>query len=170
MTDKKSMREYVEKIAEERDYYLCPDEELLEDLIEGLAKNKDSYGYPSCPCRPASGKKKYDNDIICPCDYSDADVEEYGTCYCGLFVSKEVNETPSKLEPIPERRPKEIINLATSSDSEGEKEMKSEKEKESEEVEVWRCEVCGYLCAREVPPPICPICKAKSDKFEQFDL
>jgi rubrerythrin len=35
---------------------------------------------------------------------------------------------------------------------------------------VWRCVVCGYLCARELPPPICPICKAKKDRFELFEF
>jgi len=33
---------------------------------------------------------------------------------------------------------------------------------------IWRCVVCGYLCAREGPPEICPICKAKKDRFERF--
>jgi len=33
---------------------------------------------------------------------------------------------------------------------------------------VWRCVVCGYLCARKSPPPVCPICKAKKDRFEEF--
>ena len=33
---------------------------------------------------------------------------------------------------------------------------------------VWRCKVCGYLCAREQPPGICPVCKAKKDRFERF--
>ncbi len=33
---------------------------------------------------------------------------------------------------------------------------------------VWRCRVCGYLCAREEPPDVCPICKVKKDRFEKF--
>lgn len=33
---------------------------------------------------------------------------------------------------------------------------------------VWRCKVCGYLCARDGPPEVCPICKAKKDRFERF--
>jgi rubrerythrin len=33
---------------------------------------------------------------------------------------------------------------------------------------VWRCKVCGYLCARENPPEVCPICKAKKERFERF--
>lgn len=35
---------------------------------------------------------------------------------------------------------------------------------------VWRCKVCGYLCARERPPNVCPICKADQDRFEEFPL
>jgi ferredoxin-thioredoxin reductase catalytic chain len=33
---------------------------------------------------------------------------------------------------------------------------------------VWRCKVCGYLCARDSPPEVCPICKAKKERFEKF--
>ena len=33
---------------------------------------------------------------------------------------------------------------------------------------VWRCRVCGYLCAREEPPGICPICKAGKERFDRF--
>jgi len=36
------------------------------------------------------------------------------------------------------------------------------------EITVWRCKVCGYLCAREGPPEVCPICKAQRDRFEMF--
>jgi len=35
---------------------------------------------------------------------------------------------------------------------------------------VWRCRVCGYLCAREKPPGVCPVCKAAADRFEPFPL
>jgi len=33
---------------------------------------------------------------------------------------------------------------------------------------VWRCNVCGYLCARDAPPEVCPICKVSGDRFERF--
>lgn len=38
------------------------------------------------------------------------------------------------------------------------------------EVRVWRCRVCGYLCARPAPPEVCPICKVSRDRFEPFPL
>jgi rubrerythrin len=33
---------------------------------------------------------------------------------------------------------------------------------------VWRCKVCGYLCAMDEPPEVCPICKARKERFERF--
>lgn len=33
---------------------------------------------------------------------------------------------------------------------------------------VWRCKICGYICSRNEPPEICPICKASKDRFERF--
>jgi Rubrerythrin len=33
---------------------------------------------------------------------------------------------------------------------------------------VWRCKVCGYLCARDEPPGICPVCKVSRERFERF--
>lgn len=170
MTEKEEMFEYIKNDAEENGYYLCPDEDLLENLIEGLVENKERYGYGSCPCRTASGNKRYDVDIICPCEYRDADVDEYGMCYCGLFVSEELKEDPSKMSSIPERRPQEIIDAAMKAQESEEKTPKEPETKKDEQIEVWRCEVCGYLCAREMPPPVCPICKAKSERFKKFNL
>ena len=112
MRSKEEMLEDVKENAQENGYYVCPDEELLDDLIEGLVKNEKRYGYAFCPCREASGVPTRDVDAICPCGYRVPDVKEYDQCYCGLFVSKEMKENPSKLGSIPERRPIDIINAA----------------------------------------------------------
>ena len=167
MKHQEKMIDYVKKDAEENGYYVCPDEDLLEDLISGLVDNEKRYGYASCPCRAASAVKQYDVDIICPCEYRDADVNEYGMCYCGLFVSEEVHEDPSKLGPIPERRPESIIDAGMEAKEKGTDEIEID---EKEELHVWRCTVCGYLAAREKPPPICPICKAKAERFVKFEM
>ena len=62
-------------------YNLNPDVEFTKSLCRGLIANTRRYGYQACPCRLAAGEKKEDLDIICPCDYRDADVVEFGTCY-----------------------------------------------------------------------------------------
>ena len=71
----------LKKQAEAGGYYLNPDEEFTKKLVKGLLVNEKRYGYIACPCRLAAGEKSEDIDIICPCDYRDADVSEYGTCY-----------------------------------------------------------------------------------------
>jgi ferredoxin-thioredoxin reductase catalytic chain len=73
--------ERLDREAESGGYHLNPDTALTRDLVAGLLVNEKRYGYGSCPCRLASGKKDEDLDIICPCDYRDPDLGDYDTCY-----------------------------------------------------------------------------------------
>jgi len=151
----------LDRDAEAGGYHLNPDVEFTKKLVKGLLANERRYSYQSCPCRLASGKRDEDLDIICPCDYRDPDLNEYGACYCALYVSEAVLKGEKKVESIPERRP-----------------PLEERKKESTRplptsvpalpLPVWRCKVCGYLCARDEPPEVCPVCKAKKDRFERF--
>ena len=100
------VRQRAEADAKMHGYYLTPDPKFLQDLLEGLKTNEERYGYPSCPCRPATGVYEQDRDIICPCDYRDPDVAEFGACYCSLYVNKAVYDSGKPI-PIPERRPPE---------------------------------------------------------------
>lgn len=162
-------KESVEKLykklnedAEASGYHLNPDEEHTKELVEGLLVNEKRYGYWACPCRLATGRKNDDLDIICPCDYRDADLNEFDTCYCGLYVGKAVVEGEKNTEPIPERRPEKEKRL----------QFQKQHQKDTGSIKgnypIWRCRVCGYLCARNEPPQICPICKASQDRFEEF--
>ena len=153
--------ERLRREAEAAGYLLNPDREFVLDLVEGLLTNEARYGYPSCPCRLATGVRQEDLDIICPCDYRDPDLDAYGACYCALYVSEAVARGERKLQPVPERRGigpaqpahrHELVGLTAAG------------------MPVWRCQVCGYLCARPQPPLKCPICKVDRDRFERFDL
>ncbi|KPL17835.1 MAG: ferredoxin:glutaredoxin reductase [candidate division Zixibacteria bacterium SM23_81] len=168
MRDSDVAEEEIEKLyrrldqeAEEGGYHLNPEVEHTKDLIRGLIINQKRYGYWACPCRLAAGVKQEDLDIICPCDYRDPDLNEYDACYCALYVSEVVLNGQKKVGSIPERRPPE-------------EQRKKEKHKPAEKsipglsLPVWRCRVCGYLCGREEPPEVCPICKAKKERFERF--
>ena len=81
------------------------DRDFVLDIITGLMKNEERYGYRSCPCRLATGFKERDEDIICPCRYKDDDIREFGSCYCSLYVSCAWNEGSLPHVPVPERRP-----------------------------------------------------------------
>ncbi|MHB8881553.1 MAG: ferredoxin-thioredoxin reductase catalytic domain-containing protein [Thermodesulfovibrionales bacterium] len=85
---------------------LNKDTDFVLDILAGLLRNEERYGYRSCPCRLASGSRDQDNDIICPCAYRNDDVREYGSCYCGLYVSPEWNAEMTGHMPVPERRRK----------------------------------------------------------------
>ena len=153
-------------------YHLTPDPELLKGLLEGLKTNEERYGYPSCPCRLASGKLEWDRDIICPCDYRDPDVLEFGACYCRLYVNNKVYESKEELPTVPERRPIEKQSksyetaaetaLPTQAIKEETKPVTASKEK------LWYCKQCGYVVFRDDPPYVCPICKAKKEMFAEL--
>ncbi|MBN1262645.1 MAG: ferredoxin:glutaredoxin reductase [Anaerolineae bacterium] len=152
----------LDREARATGYNLNPDVEFTRGLVEGLLVNEDRYGYWACPCRLAAGVREQDLDIICPCDYRDPDLDEYGACYCALYVSDAVLQGAQELGSIPERRPPE-----------GPQESEEEHDEEfvgftRSGIPVWRCKVCGYLCARPQPPLKCPICKADKDRFERF--
>lgn len=97
----------LRKVQEPKGYYFNRDKERVFELLEALLQNKERYGYMSCPCRLASGDREKDKDIICPCVYREADVKEYGSCYCNLYVSKAWNDGTIEKAYVPERRPPE---------------------------------------------------------------
>jgi len=163
----------IKSDAESYGYNLNPEEDFTRSLVKGLVINTGRYGYQSCPCRLSTAKIEEDRDIICPCDYRDADLNDYGACYCGLYVDRDIKNGVKKLKPIPERRflkqsseesrkePDKILSVPEKIDS-------FVRSLESKKIGIWRCKVCGYLCARENPPEICPICKVGSDRFERL--
>jgi ferredoxin-thioredoxin reductase catalytic subunit len=93
------------KFAERSGVNLNPDDDFTKELVWGLLMNQKRYGYWACPCRLSDGIKEEDQDIICPCDYRDPDVEEFGSCYCALYVDDNIKAGRKKPKPIPERRP-----------------------------------------------------------------
>ena len=180
------VRRRAEADAKTYGYYLVPDPGLLQAFLEGLKVNEDRYGYPLCPCRLASGKFEFDRDIICPCDYRDPDIAEYGACYCRLYVNKAVYESKN-LPDVPERRPIEKQNRAYTPQTAAEETTqekpptpetpkptvqptaKSSAAKGEVKKKLWYCKQCGYVVFREDPPYVCPICKAKREMFAEIE-
>jgi ferredoxin-thioredoxin reductase catalytic subunit len=175
LTTLEKVRQRAESDAKTYGYYLNPDPKFLQDLLEGLKSNEERFGYPACPCRLASGKLEIDRDIICPCDYRDPDVAEFGTCYCALYVRKDVSEGKIPVQPVPERRPLEKQTRAYSVNPDTQPEKKTEiasaaKQPLKIKKKLWYCKQCGYVVYREDPPYICPICKAKREMFAEISI
>jgi len=174
-----TVRRRAEADARARGCYLNPDLDFLGDLLEGLKRNEERYGYPSCPCRLAAGRFEFDRDIICPCDYRDPDVEEFGACYCALYVRKDVFEGKTTPQPVPERRPMEkqvrayevtgetVVGVVEKKENSA---VAVAKEPSTIKLKLWYCKQCGYVVFREDPPYVCPICRAKREMFAELTL
>jgi ferredoxin-thioredoxin reductase catalytic chain len=171
------VRKRAEADAKTYGYNLTPQADLLQMFLEGLKTNEERYGYPSCPCRLATGNLEFDRDIICPCDYRDPDVAEYGACYCRLYVNRAVFESQN-LPEVPERRPIEKQRRAYGMDmTKQPTEAPQQKNQPSTQLQkpaevkkkLWYCRQCGYVVYREDPPYVCPICKAKREMFAEIE-
>jgi ferredoxin-thioredoxin reductase catalytic subunit len=147
---------FLEKNAKEKGYYLNKDTAFVSALLEGLIKNLNRYGYSSCPCRLSTGNYALDLDLICPCAYMENDVQKYGSCFCALYVSKEVYEGKKLAPSIPESRPHDkIFNINY-----------SQVNVSKIATEKWKCSVCGYEHLSDEPPEKCPKCGASKEFFK----
>jgi ferredoxin-thioredoxin reductase catalytic chain len=135
-------------------YKLNPDDSFVRDLTEGLVTNLDRYGIESCPCRLLEGEPSENMDIVCPCVYRDDDLAEYGACFCGLYVT-----LGKQTKQVPDRRDQKGAIKGRTAALGAPVNLK---------FPVYRCTVCGYLCANNHPPQVCPICKAGKERFERF--
>ncbi len=99
---------FVQKVSQKQGWVPNPDTEFRKKIEEGLAVNYNRFGYFLCPCRDGDGSREIDKDIICPCDYVRPDQQEYGHCFCGLFLSPEFAKSGEEIRTIPERRPEEL--------------------------------------------------------------
>nr|YP_010338560.1 ferredoxin-thioredoxin reductase beta subunit [Rhodaphanes brevistipitata]UNJ18510.1 ferredoxin-thioredoxin reductase beta subunit [Rhodaphanes brevistipitata] len=94
-----AMRKFSETYAKRTNTYFCVDSTVTAIVIEGLARHKDQYGSPLCPCRHYNDKSievaaAYWN---CPC----VPMRERKECHCMLFLTDN-NEFASNQQEISE--------------------------------------------------------------------
>lgn len=80
-----AMRHFSEQYAKRTGTYFCVDPSVTAVVIEGLAKHKDDYGSPLCPCRHYEDKEAEVNAAYwnCPC----VPMRERKECHCMLFLT-----------------------------------------------------------------------------------
>jgi ferredoxin-thioredoxin reductase catalytic subunit len=151
------LMDYLNKNAQEKGYYFNRDASFVSELLKSLLVNLKRYKYASCPCRLSTGNYDLDSDLICPCVYMEEDVKKYGSCFCALYVSKDVYDGKKQAISIPESRPKNKlfgIDYANTN-------AKIATEKK------WKCEVCGYEHSGSEPPGRCSKCGAPKEMFKE---
>nr|QCI06226.1 ferredoxin thioreductase subunit b [Dicranema revolutum] len=101
------MRKFSEKYAKKTGTFFCVDISVTAVVIEGLAKHKDQYGSPLCPCRHYEDKLKEIQNAYwnCPC----VPMRERKECHCMLFLRPD-NEFASQNQLIDSKVLTEKIN------------------------------------------------------------
>jgi ferredoxin-thioredoxin reductase catalytic chain len=92
-----AMRKFSETYAKRTDTFFCIDQSVTAIVIEGLARHKDEYGAPLCPCRHYENKQAEVDSAYwnCPC----VPMRERKECHCMLFLTSE-NEFASSNQLI----------------------------------------------------------------------
>lgn len=92
-----AMRKFSETYARRTNTFFCIDPSVTAIVIEGLAKHKDEFGAPLCPCRHYEDKEAEVESAYwnCPC----VPMRERKECHCMLFLPRE-NEFASLNQQI----------------------------------------------------------------------
>lgn len=82
-----AMRKFSETYAKRTGTVFCADVSITAVVVEGLAKHKDDYGAPLCPCRHYEDKTAEVTAAYwnCPC----VPMRERKECHCMLFLLPE---------------------------------------------------------------------------------
>jgi len=84
----------VRRWTENSGYRLNPEAEVVEGIVQALARSTMTHGVPYCPCREITGDAKADRANICPCVHHHAEIAQDNHCRCVLFVGQ--NYDPSQ--------------------------------------------------------------------------
>ena len=76
---------WLEKYCEQKNYALNPSWMMTTNLKSNLCEMESTFGKRYCPCFEPSGDKTLDKKMMCPCEYIEDEIKEYGTCHCALF-------------------------------------------------------------------------------------
>jgi ferredoxin-thioredoxin reductase catalytic chain len=102
LADPEAARAYARQVAQHRGWVVNADAALVDTVVAGLAAQAGRLGKAYCPCRDVDGTPT-EADLVCPCAYAQADIDEFGQCFCGLYLSN--GKDPRTVSSIPERRP-----------------------------------------------------------------
>jgi ferredoxin-thioredoxin reductase catalytic chain len=80
-----AMKKFSETYAKRTHTFFCSDLTITAVVIEGLARHKDEYGAPLCPCRHYDNKSEEVSSTYwnCPC----VPMRERKECHCMLFLT-----------------------------------------------------------------------------------
>jgi len=81
----KKQHRWIVKYTAQKNYALNPSLMMSKNLEVWLSEMEATFGKRFCPCFESSGDAELDKKMLCPCEFIEDEIEEYGTCHCALF-------------------------------------------------------------------------------------
>ena len=81
----KKQHRWIVKYAAQKHYALNPSWMMSTNLEIWLSEMEATFGKRYCPCFEPSGDAALDKRMLCPCEFIEDEIEEYGSCHCALF-------------------------------------------------------------------------------------
>lgn len=92
----KKQQSWLEKYSKQKNYALNPSWMMLTNLKSNLCEMEATFGKRYCPCFEPSGDEVLDKKMMCPCEFIDDEIAEYGTCHCALFGPADLSKADWK--------------------------------------------------------------------------
>lgn len=92
----KKQQRWLEKYCEQKNYALNPSWMMATSLKSNLCEMEETFGKRYCPCFEPSGDAALDKKMMCPCEFIEDEIAEYGTCHCALFGPADLSKADWK--------------------------------------------------------------------------
>lgn len=91
-TQVKKQDAWIKKFAKQKNYALNPSWMMSTNLEIWLSELEATFGKRYCPCFEPSDNAELNKKMLCPCEFIEDEIKEYGTCHCALFGSADLDK------------------------------------------------------------------------------
>lgn len=81
----KKQDKWMQKYIAKNNYALNPSWMMSTNLKIWLSEMEATFSKRFCPCFEPSSDAELNKKMMCPCEYVEDEIKEYGTCHCALF-------------------------------------------------------------------------------------
>jgi len=88
----KKQTKWMEKYINKNQYALNPSWMMSTNLKIWLSEMEATFGKRYCPCFEPSSDDTLNKKMLCPCEFVEDEIKEYGTCHCALFGKEDLSK------------------------------------------------------------------------------
>ncbi len=88
----KKQDKWMQKYIAQNNYALNPSWMMSTNLKIWVSEMEATFSKRFCPCFEPSSDPELNKKMMCPCEYVEDEIKEYGTCHCALFGSADLDK------------------------------------------------------------------------------